>query len=271
MIYTLSCVTCVLNMSVYTYSTTTTTKTPRRSIPMKFHTQRHFDWICKWLKIVVWWLNSKSSRVSELCIQQLHISRDSQSFKHFFVFRLRLSCVDCKNASSKYYSTLQQMSQFKRDCSIRLKEANYMNRIITWHLCQSDVAIKWCWQEWVNNSRYQDQNGSGRPRATIKQEDREIVRTAVKHHIPRDQLSTMWPIHICPTWSLAYDREQNLCSHCLLWCLPLTPVHHWVWLKWCHAWSTKNCADWGCIVFSDESCFQLYPEDNLRCVLRHPG
>ncbi|GFV26668.1 transposable element Tc1 transposase [Trichonephila clavipes] len=44
---------------------------------------------------------------------------------------------------------------------------------------RSDTAIRRCWQEWVENGRFQRHNSSDRPRATADQEDRLIVRLAV--------------------------------------------------------------------------------------------
>ncbi|UYV73011.1 CCDC130 [Cordylochernes scorpioides] len=66
-------------------------------------------------------------------------------------------------------------------------------------------------------------------------------------------------------------RERNLRACRLLRCLPLTPVHRQVRLQWCRERSTWNCADWGRIVFSDESRFLLCPDDRRKCVWRHPG
>ena len=43
-------------------------------------------------------------------------------------------------------------------------------------------------------------------------------------------------------------REWNVCYH-----RPLTVAHRRVRLEWCSVRSTRNCADWECIVFSDES------------------
>ena len=54
-----------------------------------------------------------------------------------------------------------------------------MNRTVTRHLHQNDAAIRRCWQEWVNNGRYQGQNGSDRPRTTVERKDRAIVRATV--------------------------------------------------------------------------------------------
>ncbi|UYV78283.1 hypothetical protein LAZ67_16000812 [Cordylochernes scorpioides] len=52
-------------------------------------------------------------------------------------------------------------------------------------------------------------------------------------------------------------RERNLRARRPLRCLPLTSVHRQVQLQWCRERSTWNCADWGRIVFSDESRFLL--------------
>ncbi|UYV63385.1 hypothetical protein LAZ67_2003918 [Cordylochernes scorpioides] len=66
-------------------------------------------------------------------------------------------------------------------------------------------------------------------------------------------------------------RERNLRARRPLRCLPLTPVHRQVRLQWCRERSTWNCADWGRIVFSDESCFLLCPDDRRKRVWRRPG
>ncbi|GFW99745.1 uncharacterized protein TNCV_3419751 [Trichonephila clavipes] len=49
------------------------------------------------------------------------------------------------------------------------------------------------------------------------------------------------------------------------------PAHCRGRLQWCLARSGWNHADWGRIVFSDESRFQLCPDDHRRRVWRRPG
>ncbi|UYV65377.1 hypothetical protein LAZ67_3004126 [Cordylochernes scorpioides] len=66
-------------------------------------------------------------------------------------------------------------------------------------------------------------------------------------------------------------RERNLRVRRPLRCLPLTPVHRQVRLQWCRERSTWNCADWGRIVFSDESRFLLCPDNRRKRVWRRPG
>ncbi|GFX36314.1 transposable element Tc1 transposase [Trichonephila clavipes] len=65
--------------------------------------------------------------------------------------------------------------------------------------------------------------------------------------------------------------ERNLRSYQPLRHLPLTPVHCRARLQWCLGLLGWNHADWGCIVFSNESHFRLCPDDNRRRVWRRPG
>ncbi|GFW37978.1 transposable element Tc1 transposase [Trichonephila clavipes] len=62
--------------------------------------------------------------------------------------------------------------------------------------------------------------------------------------------------------------EGNLRSYRPLRHLPLMPAICQARLQWCLARSGWNHADWRRIVFSDESSFQLCPEDHRRRVWR---
>ncbi|GFW56873.1 transposable element Tc1 transposase [Trichonephila clavipes] len=64
--------------------------------------------------------------------------------------------------------------------------------------------------------------------------------------------------------------ERNLRSCRPSQHLPLIPAHCRARLQWCLARSGWNHADWGRIVFSDESHFPLCPDDHLRHVWRRP-
>ncbi|UYV64260.1 hypothetical protein LAZ67_3000095, partial [Cordylochernes scorpioides] len=164
------------------------------------------------------------------------------------------------------------MSEFVTGRAIGLKEAGWSNRLIARHLCRSDAAIRRCWQKWVNNRRMQRQDGSGRPRSTTEWEDRAIVRMAVA--APESTLSTIQRMTGTQVSKMTINRrlrERNLRARRPLRCLPLTPVHRQVRLQWCRERSTWNCADWGRIVFSDESRFLLCPENRRKRVWRRPG
>ena len=114
--------------------------------------------------------------------------------------------------------------------------------------------------------------GSGRPRATTEREDRAIVRAAVT---ARDSsLSTIQRVTNTEVTTRTINRrlrERNLYSRRPLRRLPLTSMHRQQRLQWCRARSTWNCSDWERIVFSDESRFELSPDDQRRRVWRQPG
>ncbi|GFV05492.1 uncharacterized protein TNCV_227031 [Trichonephila clavipes] len=68
-----------------------------------------------------------------------------------------------------------QLSEFERGHIIELKGAGWVNRRIAPHMGRSETTIRRCWQERVENDRFQRRFGSGRPRATADREDRLIV------------------------------------------------------------------------------------------------
>ncbi|GFU63541.1 uncharacterized protein TNCV_1000921 [Trichonephila clavipes] len=49
----------------------------------------------------------------------------------------------------------EQLSEFERGCIIELKEAGLVNQKIARHMGRSDAAIRRCWQELVENGRFQ--------------------------------------------------------------------------------------------------------------------
>ncbi|UYV72285.1 K02A2.6-like, partial [Cordylochernes scorpioides] len=166
----------------------------------------------------------------------------------------------------------EHMSEFETGRAIGLKEAGWSNRLIARHLCRNDAAIRRYWQKWVNNGSMQRQDGGGRPRATTEREDRAIVRMAVA--APESTLSTIQRVTGTQVSKMTINRrlrERNLRARRPLRCLPLTPVHRQVRLQWCRERSTWNCANWGRIVFSDESHFLLCPDDRRKRVWRRPG
>ncbi|GFU18250.1 HTH_Tnp_Tc3_2 domain-containing protein [Trichonephila clavipes] len=83
----------------------------------------------------------------------------------------------------------EQLSEFERGRIIELKEAGWENRRIARYMGRGDAAIRRCWQEWVEDGRFQCHDGSGRSRATADWEDRLIVRSAVTASDP--SLSTI--------------------------------------------------------------------------------
>ncbi|GFV09767.1 HTH_Tnp_Tc3_2 domain-containing protein [Trichonephila clavipes] len=52
----------------------------------------------------------------------------------------------------------EQLSEFERGHIIELEEVGWANRRIARHMGQSNAAIRKCWQEWVENGRFQVQD-----------------------------------------------------------------------------------------------------------------
>ncbi|GFU92568.1 HTH_Tnp_Tc3_2 domain-containing protein [Trichonephila clavipes] len=108
--------------------------------------------------------------------------------------------------------------------------------------------------------------------ATVDREDRVIFRLAVT--APESSLSTIRSA--THTRMTIITIHAPLIKHHLnlyqpLRHLPLTPAQCQVRLRWCLAQLGRNHADWGRIVFSDKSRFQLCPDDHRRRVRRRPG
>ncbi|GFU60334.1 HTH_Tnp_Tc3_2 domain-containing protein [Trichonephila clavipes] len=119
-----------------------------------------------------------------------------------------------------------------------------------------DAAIRRCWQEWMDSSRFQRRDGSGQPRVTENRKDRLIVRSAAKD--PYASLSTVRRATHTRLSTMTLHRrliERNLRSYLLLLHLPLMPSNCRARLQGFLARSSWNHAEWGSIVFSNESRF----------------
>ncbi|UYV62783.1 K02A2.6-like [Cordylochernes scorpioides] len=138
----------------------------------------------------------------------------------------------------------EHMSEFETGRAIGLKEAGWYNRLIARHLCRSGVAIRQCWQKWVNNVM---NTTSGRQWST-----KSNNRTGGQRNCQNGCRSTRIHVIYHPTC----DRHTSVQND-----------HQ----QWCREQSTLNCAYWGRIVFSDESRFLLCPDDRRKRVWRRPG
>ncbi|GFT33912.1 HTH_Tnp_Tc3_2 domain-containing protein [Trichonephila clavipes] len=108
--------------------------------------------------------------------------------------------------------------------------------------------------------------------ATADREDRLTIRSSVTAF--DSSLSTIRRVTRTPVSSNTNHRRligRNLRSYRPLRNLSLTPAHCRAILQWCLTRSGWNHADWGCRVFSDESHFQLCPDNHRRRVWRRLG
>ncbi|GFW01218.1 uncharacterized protein TNCV_4514171 [Trichonephila clavipes] len=98
---------------------------------------------------------------------------------YFFSVHLGYLCTTEKMPCRRVPAHYEQFSEFERGCLIGLKEGCRANRRIARLMGRSDAAIRRCWQERVDSGRIQRHDGIGRPRATVDQEDRLIVRSSI--------------------------------------------------------------------------------------------
>ncbi|GFU37532.1 HTH_Tnp_Tc3_2 domain-containing protein [Trichonephila clavipes] len=176
--------------------------------------------------------------------------------------------MPCRRIRAHY----KQLSEFERGRIIGLKETGWANWRIPCHMGQSDAAIRRCWQGWVDNGRFQHHDGSSPPRVTADQKDILIVRSAVT--APDSLLSTIRCVTLTRESPMTIHRwliEQNLHSFKLLDHLPHMSTYCRAKLQWCLAQSCRNHADRERLIFSDESCIQLCPDDHQRRACRCPG
>ncbi|GFX95561.1 HTH_Tnp_Tc3_2 domain-containing protein [Trichonephila clavipes] len=118
------------------------------------------------------------------------------------------------------------LSEFERGRIIGLKEAGWVNRRIARYMGRSKAAIRICWQEWMDNGRFQRHDGSDRCRSTSDWEDEFTVRSAVT--APDSLLSTIRHATYTRVSTMTIHRrltERNLRSCRPLHHLPLTPAH----------------------------------------------
>ncbi|GFX41752.1 transposable element Tc1 transposase [Trichonephila clavipes] len=116
------------------------------------------------------------------------------------------------------------------------------------------------------------ETGSGATSKTTRREDRRIVRQAlVDLTVTRSTIRADVAVAIAPQTITRHLAEANLKSKRPFRALPLTPIHRQLRLQWCQARSMWNVTDWQKVVFSDESRFVLWTDDNRVRVWRRPG
>lgn len=114
-----------------------------------------FAQTCNWLKFGVQLMNNKSSN-AELCIQQVYIRSNSQSDIQNFCISVHFHCRylmwTVTKPHRRIFAHYEHISQFRKGCVIELKEAEWPNQRVIRHLNRRYAAIRWRWQEWVNNN-----------------------------------------------------------------------------------------------------------------------
>ncbi|GFV34751.1 HTH_Tnp_Tc3_2 domain-containing protein [Trichonephila clavipes] len=110
----------------------------------------------------------------------------------------------------------------------------------------------------VTFKSWQHHDGSGRPRAPADREDKLTIKSAIT--ASESLLSTIRHATLIRVFNMTIHRwliEQNLLAYRPLHHLPFMPVHCEAKLQWYLDRSGWNHAEWGHIVFSNKSRFQL--------------
>ncbi|GFW46193.1 uncharacterized protein TNCV_4210721 [Trichonephila clavipes] len=82
-----------------------------------------------------------------------------------------------------------QLLESEKELIFGLKEARWAKRRVIRHMGLSKVATKRCLQEWLDNSRFQCHDDSGRRKVTADRENRLTVKSGVTG--PDSSLSTI--------------------------------------------------------------------------------
>ncbi|GFV21083.1 transposable element Tc1 transposase [Trichonephila clavipes] len=165
-----------------------------------------------------------------------------------------------------------QLSEFERGLIIGMKTAGWSTRRVAGQVDRSEWAVRNCWEQWTREGTRARKIVSGATRKTTRREDRRIVRQAlVDPTVTRSTIRADVGVAIVPQTISRHLAEANLKSKRPFRALPLTPEHRQLRLQWCQARSMWNVTDWQKVVFSDESRFVLWTDDNRVRVWRRPG
>ncbi|GFY32767.1 transposable element Tc1 transposase [Trichonephila clavipes] len=165
-----------------------------------------------------------------------------------------------------------QLSEFERGLIIGMKTAGWSTRRVAGQVDCLECAVRNCWEQWTREGTHAWKTESGATRKTTRREDRRIVRQAlVDPTVTRLTIRVEVGVAIVPQTISRHLAEANLKSKRPFRAIPLTPEHRQLRLQWCQARSMWNVTDWQKVVFSDESRFVLWTDDNRVRVWRHPG
>ncbi|GFU47853.1 transposable element Tcb1 transposase [Trichonephila clavipes] len=144
-----------------------------------------------------------------------------------------------------------------------MKTAGWSTCRVTGQADHSDCAVRNCWEQWTREGTHVRKTGTGATRKTTSRENRRIVRQAlVDPSVTRSTIRADVGVAIVPQTISRLNLEANLKYKLPFRALPLTPEHRQLHLQWCEARSMWNVTDWQKVVFSDESRFVLWTDDN---------
>ncbi|GFU31131.1 transposable element Tc1 transposase [Trichonephila clavipes] len=165
-------------------------------------------------------------------------------------------------------------------CVAELLERSKKGEKITDVVKEFDIAhsvVSRLWKSFKTTGMCSRLHGGGRVRSTMPAEDRCIVLSAKKGtgepQLSRWQISFLLPQGKQNSSKTVARRLRGggLYARRPVVCVPLTRQHRTAHLQWCrehHNWTEQ---DWACVLFSDESRFNLSSDSRRQLIWRESG
>ena len=206
-------------------------------------------------------LNSHiSTQCSPLWWQHRHVFSQTNSHKDVKCHPV----VDCR----KYLAHVVAVQPFERGRIVGQQEAGWTYPRIAAHI-EHNVSVMCCYfQQWSVEHSHTYRLISGCPRSTDACPDRQTLRTAVA--LPREEIQAHVAPAVSPRIIANHVLAAGLRSRVPVARLPIKLWHCQAQLLCCHE-RVDWRVEWHCVVFSDESRFCLYVNDERTCVRHRPG
>ncbi|GFU98540.1 transposable element Tc1 transposase [Trichonephila clavipes] len=146
--------------------------------------------------------------------------------------------MPCRRKGAKF----EQISEFERGKIVGLREAGLSYRAVAARVQRNISTIMRVSKQWTDEGRTARKSGSGPQNVTSAPDDRR----------------------------LRCLLQRGLRSRIPLYRIPLTQNHRHLRLQWANVHRSWH-ADWQQVVFSDESCFNLWHHDGRIRVRRYAG
>ncbi|GFU08986.1 transposable element Tcb2 transposase [Trichonephila clavipes] len=156
-----------------------------------------------------------------------------------------------------------------------LNGGGFSYRAIGARVQRNSSTVMRVWKQWTHEHRTSHKTGSGRRKVTSARDDRHLLRIVVNDRTASSRQlaarrSTATGVLMTALSIRRRLLHRGLCAKVPLYRMSLTENHRRLSLQWAHehrAWQ----ADWHKVVFSDESCFNLWDHDSRIRVRRCAG
>ncbi|GFX45807.1 transposable element Tc1 transposase [Trichonephila clavipes] len=175
--------------------------------------------------------------------------------------------MPCRRKGAKF----EQISEFERGKIVGLREAGLSYRAVAARVQRNSSTIMRVSKQWTDEGR---KSGSGPQNVTSAPDDRRLVRMAQMDRTASRKLAAQWStatgVSLCASSIQRRLLQRGLHARIPLYRIPLTQNHCHLRLHWVNVHRSWR-ADWLQVVFSDESCFNLWHHDGRIRVRRYAG